>query len=71
MRKAYKDYNKCSNQGPRPFVQPPHVHSQQMSCTEYGYDCAENSKVVECEFRGGLLDAAISYRCVYNPKVGE
>ncbi|CAK9011866.1 Probable feruloyl esterase C (Ferulic acid esterase C-2) [Durusdinium trenchii] len=53
VRKAYKDYNKCSNQGPRPFVQPPHVHSQQMSCTEYGYDCAENSKVVECEFRGG------------------
>ena len=35
---AYKDYNRCSNDRPRKLEPPRQVHSQALSCTEYGYE---------------------------------
>lgn len=50
---AYKDYNRCSNDRPRKLEPPRQVHSQALSCTEYGYDCLGGTTVAECLFQGG------------------
>mmetsp|Transcript_178095 Transcript_178095/g.570824 ORF Transcript_178095/g.570824 Transcript_178095/m.570824 type:complete len:444 (+) Transcript_178095:45-1376(+) len=51
VMELYKQHNGCTNSGTR--LRFPQYASQNLVCTERGYDCNGGTSVLDCEFDGG------------------